>query len=118
MHRFILILLGILGLCFTVPSLAQDTNHIGTNQISSTNTNAITGTNTVQQPSQEELQAAAQQVWHKLVVIGILALAGAAVVAGFALYGAYRLFGVTGVVITGAIIVCGVFALGALLLIF
>jgi hypothetical protein len=123
MYRFILILLGVSGFCFTVPSFAQETNRVETNQVSSTNTNTnttttSTNTNVAQRPSEAELQAAAQQVWHTIVVIGILALVGATVVAGFALYGAYRMFGVTGVVVTGVIITFGVFALGALLFIF
>jgi hypothetical protein len=114
MQKLILILLSAIGLCLAVPTFAQDTNRIGTNQVPS----GVTSTNTVGQPSDAELQAVARQVWHKLIVVGILALVGAVVVAGFALYGAYRKFGVTGVVVVGIIIAFGVFALGGLLLTF
>ena len=114
MQKFILILLSVAGLCFAVPAFAQDTNRVETNQVSS----GVTSTNIVGQPSDAELQAAARQVWHKLIVVGTLALVGAVVVAGFALYGAYRKFGVTGVVVVGIIIAFGVVALGGLLLTF
>jgi hypothetical protein len=114
MQKFILILLSLAGLCFALQTFAQDTNRVETNQVSS----GVTGTNAVQRPSDAELQAAARQVWHKLIVFGILALVGALVVAAFALYGAYRKFGVTGAVVVGIIIAFGVFALGGLLLIF
>jgi hypothetical protein len=114
MQKFILILFSFAGLCFATQSFAADTNHVATNQMSS----SVAGTNTAQRPSDAELQAAAQQVWHKLIIFGVLALAGAVVVAGFALYGAYRKYGVRGAVVVGGVIAFGAVALGALLLIF
>jgi hypothetical protein len=114
MQKFILILLSLAGLCFAVQTFARDTNRAETNQVSG----GVTSTNAAPQPSDAELQVAARQVWHKLIVFGILALVGAVVVAGFALYGAYRKFGVAGAVVVGIIIAFGVFALGGLLLIF
>jgi hypothetical protein len=114
MQKLMLIVLSLAGLLLAAPSFGADTNQVATNQVSG----GFTGTNAVPRTSDAELQAAAQQVWHKLVVFGVLALLGAVVVAGFALYGAYRKFGVPGVLVLGAIIAFGVFALGGLLLIF
>jgi hypothetical protein len=109
MQKLMFILLTLAGLFFAAPTSAADTNQVAPNQVSS----SVTGTNAMQRPSDAELQAAAQQVWHKLIVFGVLALVGAVVVAGFALYGAYRKFGVPGVLVVGAIIAFGVFALAA-----
>jgi hypothetical protein len=114
MQKLMLIVLTFAGLLFAAPSFAADTNQVATNQVSGT----VTGTNAIQRPSDAELQAAAQQVWHKLIILGVLALVGAVVVAGFALYGAYRKFGVAGALIVTAIIAFGVFALGGWLLTF
>jgi len=114
MQKFILLLFIMVGLFLGIPTFAQDTNRADTNRAPS----SVTSTNIVRQPSDPELQAAAQRVWHKLIVVGILALVGAVVVAGFALYGAYRKFGVTGVVVVGIIIAFGVLALSGLLLTF
>jgi len=108
MHKplpFFLLLITLLlpALCF-----AAETNQAA----------GSTGTNTVLNPADPELQAAAKDVMRKIVVFGVFALIGAVVVAGFALYGAYRKFGVRGVIVVGVIIAFGVVALGSLLLLF
>ena len=109
MKKFIIIFLCLSGLYLTVPAFGEETNHVQ---------NGATITNATQKYSDAELQAAAQQVWHKLIVFGVLALVGGAVVSGFACYGAYRKFGVKGVVVVCAIVAFGVIVLGGLLLLF
>jgi hypothetical protein len=113
-QKFMLLVVGLAGLFFAVPTFAADTNQVTTNRV----LNSVTDTNAMQRPSDAELQAAAQQVWHKLIVFGVLALVAAVVIAGFALYGAYRRFGMPGVLVVSAIIAFGVFVLGGLLLVF
>jgi hypothetical protein len=109
MQKLTLILFFLLGFCG--PSAAYCAN---TNQPPS----SLAGTNTVPSYSDAEMQQAAQQVWRKLIVFGVLALAGGVVVAGFAFYGAYRKFGVPGMIVVGVIVALGVLALSSLLLLF
>jgi hypothetical protein len=112
MRTFLLVLLFAIEMWFAVPALAENANLIATNQAPG----AVARTNETTRPSDAELQTAAREVWHKIIVFAVAGLVGAVVVAGFACYGAYRKFGGTGVVIVGVIIALGVIALGGLLL--
>jgi len=114
MQKFLLILFSLAGLCFANQTFAEDTNQVVTNQM----TGSVASTNAVPRPPDAELQAAARDVMHKIVVFGIVALVGGLVVAGFALYGAYRKFGVPGVIVVSIILAFGVFVLGGFLLLF
>ena len=114
MQKLFLIFLSLVGLCFAIQTFAEDTNQVVTNQTPS----SVASTNAVARPSDAELQAAAREVMHKIIVFGIVALVGALVVAGFALYGAYRKFGITGVVVVSVILVFGFFVFCGFLLLF
>jgi len=112
MQKLIIVILTLAELCFATPIYAGDTNQAATNQVQS----SVTSTNSGQKYSDAELQAAAQQIWHKLILYGLLALIGGLVVAGFAFYGAYKAFGVKGVIGVGIIIVIGFFVVGSILI--
>jgi hypothetical protein len=56
MQKFLLILCSLVGLCFTVRTFAEGTNHIVTDQVSS----SVIGTNDLRLPSDAELQAGAR----------------------------------------------------------
>ena len=114
MEKLTFIFLSCVGLLLAAPGFAAETNQVATNQAPS----KVAGTNSMPRPSDAELQATAQQVWHKVIIFGVLAFVGVVVVASFALYGAYRKFGVRGLLVVGAIIAFGIFVLGTLLLIF
>jgi hypothetical protein len=105
MQKLLPISFILIGLFFSLPCPAAETNTTAT-------------TNTVQSPSDAELQAAAKDVMRRIVIFGVFAFVGAVVVGGFALYGAYRKFGVPGLIVVGVIIAFGVVALGSLLLLF
>ena len=109
MQKFFFTSLAVAALIIAGLCCAAETNQVASD---------ATITNTVQSPSDAELQAAAKQVMQKVMVFGVLALLGAVVVAGFALYGAYRKFGLKGLLVVGVIIAFGVVALGSLLLLF
>jgi hypothetical protein len=108
MHKTLLVTFILITLLLPALCSAADTNQVA----------AGTNTNTVLNPSDPELQAAAKDVMRKVVVFGVFALIGAVLVAGFALYGAYRKFGVRGLIVVGIIIAFGVVVLGSLLLLF
>ena len=112
MQKLVVVLLSVAGLCLAFRASATETNLVETNQVSS----GIAGTNAAQRPSDPELQAAAQEVWHKIILFGVLGLVGGIVVTGFAVYGAYRKFGIPGAIIVGIVVVFGVVALGGFLL--
>src|ERR1043165_590005 len=114
MQKLILIFFSGICLCFVGQTFGSDSNQITTNQTSS----AVVSTNATQRPSDAELQAAGQQVLHRVIVAGALAFVGAVAVAGFALYGAYRKFGIPGAIVVGVILAFGVVALGGFLLSF
>ncbi len=109
MPRLILILLCLAGFYQGIPSFAATTNQVP---------DSVTTTNAAPNYSNAELQAAAKEVWHKLILFATLALLGGVIVTGFAIYGAYRKFGLIGVVVVCTIVAFGVIALGGLLLIF
>jgi len=113
MQKLVVVLLSVAGLCLAFWASAAETNPVETNQVSS----GIAGTNAAHRPSDPELQAAAQEVWHKIILFGVLGLVGGIVVTGFAVYGAYRKFGIPGAIIVGIVVVFGVVALGGFLLI-
>src|SRR5690349_24402135 len=86
MRNLLLIILGLFTLFCPAPisSLAAEaaTNHIV--ERGDTNTNQALA------PSDPALQARAREVWHKIIVLGVIVFIGAVGLAGFALYGAYR----------------------------
>ena len=106
MQKLILIILTLAGLCFTVPAFADDTNQVQS---------GVTATNAMQKHSDAEIQAAAHDIWLKLVFYAVFAFVGGLVVAGFAFYGAYKAFGVKGVIGVGIIIVFLFFMIGSIL---
>ena len=112
MQKLILIILALAGLYFSVPAFAGDTNQVATNQVQS----SVASTNAVPKYSDAELQDAAQKIWHKLILFGLLVLVGGLVIAGFAFYGAYKAFGVAGVIGIGIIILLALFAVGSILI--
>jgi hypothetical protein len=113
MQKFILILSILAGLCFVIPASVADTNQVATNQIAI----SATSTNQASRHSDAELQTAARDVMHKIIIFGIVVLVGVVVVAGFALYGAYRKFGVVGAIIVGVILAFGALVFCGFLLI-
>jgi hypothetical protein len=106
MQKLILVILTLAGLFFTVPAFASDTNQVQS---------SIIATNTMQKPSDAELQAEAHDIWLKLVLYAVLALLGGLVVSGFAFYGAYKAFGVKGVIGVGVCILFLFFMIGSIL---
>jgi hypothetical protein len=112
MQKFILFVLCVAGLYLAVLAYGADTNQAATNQVQ----NSVTSTNAAQKYSDAELHFAAQEISHKLILYGLLALIGGLVVAGFAFYGAYKAFGVKGVIGVGIIIVIGFFVVGSILI--
>ena len=112
MQKFILTILCLAGLYLAVPAYGADTNQVATNQVQS----SVTSTNAGQKYSDAELQDAAQHIWHKLILFGLLTVVGGLVVAGFAFYGAYKAFGVKGVIGIGIIIVLCFFVVGSMLI--
>ena len=113
MNKAILIFLSLAALCCTAPTGSGSPE--GTNRVADSGA----ASNNQVQPSDAELQAKAREVWHRLIVFGLLAFLGALVVAGFALYGAYHAFGIRGVVGVGIIVAFGIVVLcAALLLLF
>jgi hypothetical protein len=114
MRNLLVITLALIALLCPapIPSFAAEaaTNHIA--ERSDTNTNQVPSA------SDPALQARAREVWHKIIVFGVIAFLGAVVVAAFALYGAYRKFGMRGVFVVAVILAFGIFVLGGLLLLF
>lgn len=98
---------------------AADPLQPATNQLQNPSTNQpATNQPVLQSPNDPELQQAAQQVFRKIIIFGVIALIGALAVIAFALYGAYRKFGIPGVAVVIVIVTIGLFLFGNLLLAF
>jgi len=106
-------LIALVAISIAFNSLAQETNPITTNAL----TTAPASTNASPHYTPEQMRAA-KQVWHTFLMFAALVLIGGTVGAGFALTAAYRKYGVRGVIVGAIVIGAGILVLGGFFLLF